>query len=62
LAALSERYQSLTDEQRYRDLLHTPRKSCIDDWAKASYPANGGRDRAGRADIKTTLDYYEQID
>lgn len=46
----------------YRDPLHTLRKSCIDDWAKAGYPANVVKEWAGHADIKTTLTYYATVE
>jgi integrase len=48
--------------ERYRDPLHTLRKSCIDDWAKAGYSASVVKAWAGHADITTTFAYYGQVE
>jgi integrase len=46
----------------YAKPLHSLRKSCIDDWAKAGYPPSVVQQWAGHADIKTTMTFYSQVD
>lgn len=48
--------------QPYDKPLHTPRKSCIDDWARAGYPPKVVQVWAGHRDIKTTLTFYTRVD
>ena len=46
----------------YDKPLHTLRKSCIDDWARAGYPPKVVQLWAGHRDIKTTLTFYTRVD
>ena len=48
------------DVTPYRDPLHTLRKSCIDDWARA-HPPNVVKEWATHSDIKTTMKYYSKV-
>lgn len=46
----------------FRKPLHTLRKSCIDDWAKAGFPPSVVQAWAGHRDIKTTMTFYSKVD